>query len=862
MLDGPPHAKTPIHHANYIEIAMSSTCPNEQQLSSLLDESLDPDHREQIDEHIETCTECQEKLEVLLVSTHDSVAPETDVVTSDDKISDLIHRLQSTPAPKTKTAKVLGHELPFRVGRYEMQKEIGRGGTGRLYLAHDSQLDRQVAVKVLHEHLDDTKAGRDRFLREAKSVATLKHPGIVTIFDVLSSEESPLCLVLELVKGESLSNRLKREETIDAKTAAQFAREVAIALQAAHETGIIHRDVKPSNILIDAKTHAARLTDFGLARSDDVDNRLTIEGQLAGTPAYMSPEQVLQADHIDRSTDIYSLGVVLYEMLTGTIPFRGVVRMTLSQILHDDPTPVLQLNDKTPKDLANICEKAMSKEASRRYPTAVEFAEDLQRFLTGEPVHARPVGRLSRGWRLAKRYPRTSILATTLACVLLFVAIGSSVAAIFIADSRDEANSSRQLAEKAAAKANRQRNETLQILKDLTDKVQSEFNRTVIDFDETEMRLLGTIRSKLESLTNDPNWSIDNDFFSAEAHFVLGQIFYRVDELDRASKEQQLAGEFIEAEIKKDSQNDEAYVLRAKISDWQAHLATERGDYEKSIKLGNDAIESLKKVKQTDDFQLEVDETLSQIHDTLGTAHEFQGNLETAIQHYRQNTDLLKRLVSMKKQGRDEMEVELIDNTLYLADLYDEEEQSEKSVPLYVELIEHCDRYLKTHTDDLYVQSILRDCHIQLSKDSIDDLSVRLKHLGTAIKLGDLVLDEFADNDIVWSQANLHIRLAKLNSSNGGSASDVQESLKVAEELLNALLDSDEPPMPEYVGLGFFEFAEAKREIEGPAKIDNYYRLAVRYLKIAAQEDPENPNIETPIRIASERINLLDESED
>lgn len=833
---------------------MSSPCPTEQQLSNLLDDSLDSSQRELIDEHIESCSRCQEKLDALLAVANDSVSPDSDALKADEAISALIHQLQATPMPKSKTAKVLGHELPFRIGRYEMQKEIGRGGTGRLYLAHDSQLDRQVAVKVLHEHLDDTKTGRDRFLREAKSVATLEHPGIVTIFDVLSADDSPLCLVLELVKGESLSNRLKREQTIDAKTAARFTCEVAVSLQAAHDRGIIHRDVKPSNILIDAKTHVARLTDFGLARSDDVDNRLTIDGQLAGTPAYMSPEQVLQADDINHSTDIYSLGVVLYEMLTGTIPFRGVVRMTLSQILHDEPTSVLQLNDKIPKDLANICQKAMAKETSRRYATSAHFADDLHRFLAGKPVHARPVGRLERGWRLAKRYPRTSILAATFACLLIVVAVGSSHATIFIAKSRDEAQASRQLAEQAAAKANRQRNETLQILKDLTDKVQSEFTQTVVDFDQTEMRLLGTIRSKLESLTNDPNWSIDDDFFSAEAHFVLGQIFYRVEELDRASKEQQLASDYIEAAIKRNETNQEALLLRAKIRDWLSHLATERGDYELAIKLGGDALQSLEVVKRSDANRLKSDEILSQIHDTLGTAHEFHGNFESAIKHYKANISLLRQLVLTKIEDRDELEIELIENTLYLADLFDEDEQTADSIPLYVELVERCDRYLKSHTDDLYVQSILRDCHIQLSKAPVDDSSIQLKHLRTAIELGELVLDEFGDNDILWSQSNLFIRRAQLDAELEAAPTKIQASLANAEDLITALRESPETPLAEHVGLGFFRLAEAKKALDSSRDLDTEYQLAVEYLEIAVEEDPDNPDVNEALRTARQRI--------
>jgi tetratricopeptide (TPR) repeat protein len=299
-----------------------------------------------------------------------------------------------------------------RLGRYVLLEEIGSGSFGTVHKALDSELQRTVALKLQHRGaVTDT-----RFLREARSAAALRHPGIVAVYDA-GQADGIWYLVSEFVAGQTLAERLKAGRP-SFRQAAWWVADVADALAHAHRHGVIHRDVKPSNILIDAEGQL-RLTDFGLARRDAADGTVTEEGQVLGTPAYMSPEQARgEVSRIDVRTDVYSLGAVLYELLTGELPFHGNNRMLLRQVLEEEPRPPRRVHDEVPRDLETVCLKAMAKEPADRYAGAAELADDLRRFLQGQPVRARPVGVVGRLIRWGRRRPTLAGLSAA----LLFVA--------------------------------------------------------------------------------------------------------------------------------------------------------------------------------------------------------------------------------------------------------------------------------------------------------------------------------------------------------------------------------------------------------------------------------------------------------
>ena len=283
-----------------------------------------------------------------------------------------------TPGPPAEPAtKRDAPAPPAAFGRYQVRNALGAGGFGAVYLGHDTQLDRPVAIKVLRGGPEVPQAEAERFLQEARRLAQLSHPGIVTVHDV-GLDEGQVYIVSDFLDGPDLGRWL-RDNRPAWPEAARIAAAVADALAHAHARLIVHRDVKPANIIL-TPDRGPVLVDFGLGL-DEAGAGGSELGVVSGTPAYMAPEQVAGTAHrIDGRTDIYSLGVVLYEMLCGRLPFRASnTRELLRQVRDDEPQPPRQLARDIPPELERVCLKALAKRLQDRYTTAADFAEDLRR---------------------------------------------------------------------------------------------------------------------------------------------------------------------------------------------------------------------------------------------------------------------------------------------------------------------------------------------------------------------------------------------------------------------------------------------------------------------------------------------------
>jgi WD40 repeat protein len=365
-------------------------------------------------------------------------SPESNLL--DDNCPVCLMRLGELYSPDERAAK----SQPLRIlGDYELLSEIARGGMGVVYLARQVNLNRQVALKVLPGGQFANETFIKRFRREAEALASLNHPNVVSIHEVVEGE-GQIYFSMDLIKGYSLAETI-HDKPLPARQAAALIQQVAAAVAFVHERGLLHRDLKPSNILLDNEG-VPHITDFGLAKRSNDDGDLTLTGEILGSPNYMAPEQAdPKLASATPASDVYSLGAILYHLLTGRPPFvADTVAQTLRLLADGGPVPPRLLRPGVARDLETICLKCLETDPKRRYQSAQELWEELDRFHKSRPIRARPIGALARLWRWSRRKPSLASALGVVGVSLLVLAIGSLIAFMKIQRERDLSDAARK----------------------------------------------------------------------------------------------------------------------------------------------------------------------------------------------------------------------------------------------------------------------------------------------------------------------------------------------------------------------------------------------------------------------------------
>lgn len=427
--------------------------------------------------------------------------------------------------------------------------ELGRGGMGTVYKARQVSLKRTVAIKVLRAGACADAATTARFQAEAEAAARFQHPNIIQVFEV-GEHDGVGYLVLEYAPGGSLDRRLE-QALQEPRSSAQLIATLARAIHFAHDHGIIHRDLKPANILL-TEDGVPKIADFGLAKLLERDDALTGHGEILGTPSYMAPEQVRGlVDQINPATDVYSLGAILYEMLTGRPPFKGTTPLsTLEQVSSQEPLAPGKLQRHLPRDLETICLKCLEKESRRRYPTALALAEDLERFLHGKPILARPTPVWDRLAKWARRRPGGAAAAAALATLSLLLLGGGLYYNQQLHTEMLNAQDAERRADRNARSAGEQRMIALEHLNRLIFDVQEKLAPTPA-MRSVRRALLDTAIHGLEEIERSTAGETAN-LSQAVAYEKLGDI-YRVIGQTRAARQQyerslRIAGNLLDAQ--------------------------------------------------------------------------------------------------------------------------------------------------------------------------------------------------------------------------------------------------------------------------------------------------------------------------
>ncbi len=584
-------------------------------------------------------------------------------VSGSDPAQETIRRMADRTAREERADPETGSEVSDEesavaiVAGYRIEKVLGRGGMGVVYQAIQLSLNRRVALKMVLDPRAATEEALRRFELEAKAVAELNDPRFVQIYEYGIHDGKPY-MALELVEGGSLED-FRQSEPQPERLAARITQSLAGAMHVAHAAGLVHRDLKPQNVLL-TEDRSAKITDFGLVkRLDHDDSQMTQHGRVMGTASYMAPEQSRGETDIGPPADIHALGGILYCLLTGRPPFLGSnVFDTIQQVRTEEPVPPSRLRPKLSKDLETICLKCLQKDPAKRYESAEALADDLERFLSGRPILARPIGLPERGWRWTKRNP----LAATVAALVLAIAVGASAASWHLtalnhrlvveqrnteAARRKEAEQRRRAVAARQAKS-RQYNEVLMAYHTVLDRVerrlrndpsQVKLRKEIV---ELAMNSLGRVRDESEA-------GVLADRDQAVGHQRLGGIYQVVGQLEEAKHQYELASKILTAILEKHPDDPQHIRNVAAIAMRRASVLDRLGDRPQARSLYEEALALRKRwdeirTRQNHANHLDAKRAVAQTYVALGSIDLELGDPQRALTQFEAAREWYRKL--------------------------------------------------------------------------------------------------------------------------------------------------------------------------------------------------------------------------
>lgn len=616
---------------------------------------------------------------------------------------------QKTLGAKESEVDEIAQHAPGKVGRFELIEEVGKGGFATVWLARDPHLDRNVAIKILSKVGLDSAEVTSRFHREAKAAAVLNHPNIVPVFDS-GIDETQRFIASAFCDGQDLQEWLQDQKSIDFRMAATIVSKLADAVEHAHRRGIIHRDLKPGNVMLEnlptdytaeQLADALRITDFGLAKNlGSVDPLQTREGSIIGTPAYMSPEQADGHKEIDARTDVYSLGAMLYRLLTGNLPHQGKTHLDiLLSIRQNEPVSPRQLKPAIPKSLEAICLKSLSQNPEHRYLTAHELSADLNRWLNGEVVKARNPSMPERFGKWCKRNP---VLAFSI------LAISSSLALAVWQWSVSQENLT--IANQQTARAEDYLDEMTGIIDGLLQDMKSESSLIT----EAQKNALVKIMKVQENLIHEESNEFSIQLNRLHAYRRMARIQQTLGDFDEAEKTYVEAAEWLglpsewdlpAAHPKLDSFASQAI---------QFYLDFGKNLYEKGdLELAFDTIENAREAFDTFRYLLtEEEQLLFEVYYGVEQAFVWKQmqEFDKSVQQYKKAVAASEQLKQIEKPLSRKNSVFVSSSILGLAQLHNVMGKPDEAVKLFEQASVGLEEYLQRYPGSLHLKQMLVTC--------------------------------------------------------------------------------------------------------------------------------------------------------